>query len=112
MISSSSPSLKLTSSGVEMSQIRMSKASKQYMFDTEGVEYLDCINGTAHVGHCHPQVRLSEASHTVECSRKFSVTDQLWDGSQLSSFLVLVTLVRILVLLGGVSSTKSEPHPS
>jgi 4-aminobutyrate aminotransferase-like enzyme len=26
------------------------------MFDTEGVEYLDCINGTAHVGHCHPQV--------------------------------------------------------
>ncbi len=28
----------------------------QYMFDTEGVEYLDCINGTAHVGHCHPQV--------------------------------------------------------
>merc|ERR1712106_1251583 len=21
-----------------------------------GVEYLDCVNGTAHVGHCHPQV--------------------------------------------------------
>ena len=57
---SSSPkiSLKLSKSGVEMSQIRMSKASKQYMFDTEGVEYLDCINGTAHVGHCHPQVSL------------------------------------------------------
>ncbi len=37
-------------------EMKISKASKQYAFDEDGVEYLDCFNGTAHVGHCHPQV--------------------------------------------------------
>lgn len=35
---------------------RIAKASKQYVFDEEGTKYLDCFNGVAHVGHCHPQV--------------------------------------------------------
>jgi len=62
-----SVSFKMTKSGIEMGQIRMSKASKQYMFDTEGVEYLDCINGTAHVGHCHPQVSGNHIFSTSLC---------------------------------------------
>jgi len=36
--------------------LRVTRAIKQYMYDENGVEYLDCVNGTAHVGHCHPQV--------------------------------------------------------
>ena len=36
--------------------LRITRAIKQYMYDDNGVEYLDCVNGTAHVGHCHPQV--------------------------------------------------------
>eukprot|EP00092_Neocalanus_flemingeri_P027364 GFUD01029679.1.p1 GENE.GFUD01029679.1~~GFUD01029679.1.p1 ORF type:complete len:562 (+),score=149.73 GFUD01029679.1:180-1865(+) len=36
--------------------LRITRAIKQYMYDDNGVEFLDCVNGTAHVGHCHPQV--------------------------------------------------------
>jgi len=32
------------------------RGNKQYVFDADGVQYLDCVNGTSHVGHCHPQV--------------------------------------------------------
>ena len=32
------------------------RGNKQYVYDSEGVQYLDCVNGTSHVGHCHPQV--------------------------------------------------------
>lgn len=40
----------------KMKEMRISRASKQYVFDEEGTEYLDCFIGVAHVGHCHPQV--------------------------------------------------------
>jgi 4-aminobutyrate aminotransferase-like enzyme len=36
--------------------VQVSRGAKQYLYDEEGHEYLDCTNGTAHVGHCHPQV--------------------------------------------------------
>ena len=29
---------------------------KQYMYEANNVEYLDCVNSSAHVGHSHPQV--------------------------------------------------------
>ncbi|XP_078490317.1 5-phosphohydroxy-L-lysine phospho-lyase [Ciona intestinalis] len=32
------------------------KGKKQYMYDENGNQYLDCINNVAHVGHCHPAV--------------------------------------------------------
>lgn len=38
------------------SPIKALRASKQYIYDSSGQQYLDCINSTAHVGHCHPQV--------------------------------------------------------
>ena len=38
--------------------LRITRASKQYMYDENGLEYLDCVNGTAHVGHCHPKVNI------------------------------------------------------
>ncbi|KAK2704160.1 ethanolamine-phosphate phospho-lyase-like [Artemia franciscana] len=36
--------------------IHLARASKQYIYDTAGNEYLDASNNTAHVGHCHPHV--------------------------------------------------------
>lgn len=33
----------------------------QYMYDEEGIEYLDCINNVAHVGHAHPHVTSAAA---------------------------------------------------
>ena len=41
-----------------LKDMKIAKASKQYVFDEEGNKYLDCFNGVAHVGHCHPQVSL------------------------------------------------------
>jgi 4-aminobutyrate aminotransferase-like enzyme/Ser/Thr protein kinase RdoA (MazF antagonist) len=29
---------------------------KQYLYDVDGLEYLDAYNNVAHVGHCHPHV--------------------------------------------------------
>lgn len=28
-----------------------------HLFDADGVEYLDCVNNVAHVGHCNAKVR-------------------------------------------------------
>jgi len=36
--------------------LKIVRASKQYMYDEAGNEYLDCINNVCHVGHCHPAV--------------------------------------------------------
>ena len=32
------------------------RGSMQYLYDTEGRQYLDAYNNVAHVGHCHPKV--------------------------------------------------------
>ena len=42
---------------LEREPLHVERAVKQYMVDKNGVEYLDCVNGTAHVGHSHPQVK-------------------------------------------------------
>lgn len=36
--------------------LKILRASGSYMYDEEGVRYLDCINNVCHVGHCHPHV--------------------------------------------------------
>jgi len=36
--------------------LEVARAVKQYLYDEHGKEYLDCVNGTAHVGHSHPNV--------------------------------------------------------
>jgi len=36
--------------------LNITRAVKQYMYEANNVEYLDCCNSSAHVGHCHPQV--------------------------------------------------------
>ena len=34
---------------------------RQYLYDAQGREYLDCVNNVAHVGHCHPRVASAAA---------------------------------------------------
>ncbi|CAH0762666.1 unnamed protein product [Bemisia tabaci] len=36
--------------------LKIVRAERQYMYDENDVQYLDCINNVAHVGHCHPEV--------------------------------------------------------
>jgi len=36
--------------------LNITRAVKQYMYEANNMEYLDCCNSSAHVGHCHPQV--------------------------------------------------------
>lgn len=38
------------------SELKVARASKQYVYDDLGNEYLDCVSSAAHVGHCHPHV--------------------------------------------------------
>lgn len=47
--------------------MKIAKATKQYVYDEEGTMYLDCFNGVAHVGHCHPQVRCQLESMSSIC---------------------------------------------
>ncbi|GAX77014.1 hypothetical protein CEUSTIGMA_g4461.t1 [Chlamydomonas eustigma] len=36
--------------------LQIVKGKGCYLYDQNGVEYLDCVNNVAHVGHCHPEV--------------------------------------------------------
>lgn len=36
----------------------------QYLYDSHGLRYLDCVNNVCHVGHCHPHV-VSAASNQL-----------------------------------------------
>lgn len=40
----------------EISPMKILQASRQYLYDDSGNEYLDCISSASHVGHCHPHV--------------------------------------------------------
>ena len=36
--------------------VKIVRGSMQYLYDEDGVEYLDAYNNVAHVGHCNPRV--------------------------------------------------------
>lgn len=36
--------------------LKIVRGAMQYLYDEEGIEYLDAYNNVAHVGHCHPRV--------------------------------------------------------
>lgn len=36
--------------------VKLVRGAKQYIYDQDSAEYLDCISSSAHVGHCHPHV--------------------------------------------------------
>jgi len=43
-------------SGPQKPTLNITQATKQYMYEANNLEYLDCVNSEAHVGHSHPQV--------------------------------------------------------
>lgn len=53
--------------------LKIVKGRGQYMYDEKGVEYLDCINNVAHVGHCHPHVvkKTSEQMGLLETNSRY-----------------------------------------
>ena len=36
--------------------LHITRGLKQFLYDSTGRAYLDCVNNVAHVGHCHPRV--------------------------------------------------------
>ncbi|OQV24479.1 Alanine--glyoxylate aminotransferase 2-like [Hypsibius exemplaris] len=46
--------------------LKIVRAQRQYMYDENGIEYLDCINNVAHVGHCHPKVVAAAANQLAQ----------------------------------------------
>ncbi|KAK7506554.1 hypothetical protein BaRGS_00002029, partial [Batillaria attramentaria] len=40
----------------EVAPLKIVRASRQYLYDDAGNEFLDCISNVSHVGHCHPHV--------------------------------------------------------
>ncbi|MDA7979247.1 MAG: aminotransferase class III-fold pyridoxal phosphate-dependent enzyme [Pirellulales bacterium] len=36
--------------------LRIVRGHRQFLLDSQGRRYLDCVNNVAHVGHCHPHV--------------------------------------------------------
>ncbi len=39
-----------------------------HLYDADGVEYLDCVNNVAHVGHCNPKVNARHFLHTAHAA--------------------------------------------
>ena len=37
--------------------LHMVRGEGCHLYDADGIEYLDCVNNVAHVGHCNPMVR-------------------------------------------------------
>eukprot|EP00937_MAST-01D_sp_MAST-1D-sp2_P005793 g5793.t1 len=50
------PSLKAHYEDTEAGPLKVSHGIGAYLYDTNGREYVDCVNNVCHVGHCHPRV--------------------------------------------------------
>ena len=66
------PALKMHYDGSRAGPIKLAYGEGQYLYDTDGVRYLDCVNNVCHVGHCHPRVVKAAAQqlatlNTSEC---------------------------------------------
>ncbi|TDG40314.1 hypothetical protein AWZ03_013258 [Drosophila navojoa] len=67
--------------------LKIVRGQGQYMFDEEGVRYLDCINNVAHVGHCHPEVVRAGALQmaTISTNNRFLHDELVQCGRTLTS---------------------------
>ncbi|XP_068933701.1 5-phosphohydroxy-L-lysine phospho-lyase isoform X2 [Petaurus breviceps papuanus] len=63
--------------------VKIVRAQGQYMYDDKGVEYIDCINNVAHVGHCHPHVvRATHEQNLVLNTNSRFLHDNIVDYAQ------------------------------
>ncbi|XP_073673435.1 5-phosphohydroxy-L-lysine phospho-lyase [Garra rufa] len=42
--------------------VKIMRARGQYLYDENGMQYLDCISNVQHVGHCHPSITQAAAA--------------------------------------------------
>ena len=56
--------------------LKIVRAKGQWMYDQEGLAYLDCINNVAHVGHCHPHVVSQGQRQMEELEGNLNVTGE------------------------------------
>ncbi|KAF7699966.1 5-phosphohydroxy-L-lysine phospho-lyase isoform X1 [Silurus meridionalis] len=42
--------------------VKIVRAQAQYLYDENGMQYLDCISNVQHVGHCHPHITQAAAA--------------------------------------------------
>ena len=64
------PALKAHYKESSKGPLKLAHGSGQYLYDTEGNSFLDCVNNVCHVGHCHPRVvqaRPPATSHHTAC---------------------------------------------
>lgn len=60
-----------------LSPVELVRASRQYMYDKDGNEFLDCISTQVPVGHCHPQVVLAAQNQMATLAASFGFMHQL-----------------------------------
>ena len=60
------PALKMHYDGSAEGPIKLAYGEGQYLYDTDGQRYIDCVNNVCHVGHCHPRVVAAAAAQLAE----------------------------------------------
>lgn len=50
------PALKAHYTDSDKGALKLAFAEGQYLYETNGERYLDCVNNVCHVGHCHPRI--------------------------------------------------------
>ena len=65
------------------------RGSAQYLYDDQGLEYLDCVNNVCHVGHCHPEVvhAVCEQLRTLNTNSRYLHTTLLAASQRLTATL-------------------------
>jgi 4-aminobutyrate aminotransferase-like enzyme/Ser/Thr protein kinase RdoA (MazF antagonist) len=56
--------------------LHLVRGSRQYLYDSSGRAYLDCVNNVAHVGHCHPRVVEAAARQTARLNTNTRYLDE------------------------------------
>jgi len=71
-----------------LAPLHLVRGRAQYLYDAEGLEYLDCVNNVCHVGHCQPEVAFAASAqlctlntnarylsaHALEYSQRLTAT--------------------------------------
>ena len=46
--------------------LKLAFGQGQYLYDTNGERYLDCVNNVCHIGHCHPRTVQAAATQLAQ----------------------------------------------
>ncbi|CAL1543173.1 unnamed protein product [Lymnaea stagnalis] len=85
----------------EVAPIKIVRGSKQYLYDDTGQEFLDCVNNTSHVGHCHPHVVSAGQEQMAKLTSSFGFLN---DQTALYAKRLISTLPETLCVCFFVSS--------